>query len=126
MDNQTLKDVTAWFRTTDLAELEYRNGTGSVALRAQSAVPSFPSLPECQLVAVASPAVGLFRWSAPGSPRTAEKGADVAQGARLGLVEVGTRSEPVTAPCAGRIVSVAVEEGKAVEYGQPLFFLQPR
>ena len=33
---------------------------------------------------------------------------------------------PVKAPCAGRIAKCFADAGQAVEYGRPLFLLEPR
>ncbi len=77
-------------------------------------------------MAVGSPEVGVFRAGAKGRSAAAAPGDDVAAGALLGSVDTGTAVVDVKAPAAGRLVSGAAEDGKAVEYGQPLFFIQPR
>ena len=127
MNTQTLQNVLQWLRTTDLAEISYRRGPDKISFRVDDAVTAPESaLPGCSLVPVVSPEVGLFRASKLGKPRTAEKDADVSEGLELGVVEAGKTQHPVKAPASGRIVSVHIEEGQAVEYGQPLFFIRPQ
>ncbi|MFH1726688.1 MAG: biotin/lipoyl-containing protein [Elusimicrobiota bacterium] len=122
-----IKSVMDWLRSTDLAEVSYRRGGDGIHLRLDegAGVPE-PSFPPCPLVAVTSPEVGVFRSSALGKPPAAERGRDVKEGQTLGLVETGDSEHKIAAPVSGRIVSAHIEEGSAVEYGQPLFFIRPR
>ncbi len=53
-------------------------------------------------------------------------GRQVAEGDLLGLIEGGGAPRPVKAPCAGVVARVFIEDGAAVEFGQPLLFLEPR
>jgi biotin carboxyl carrier protein len=125
-DTRTLKPLLDWLKGTDLAELAYRRGEDSVLLRLDSAgAEPAQALPACTLIPVASPEVGVFRFSAPGKPRSAEKDAPVRKGQNLGFIDTGKALREVASPARGRLVSVLAEEGGAVEYGQPLFFLQP-
>lgn len=120
------KAVIDWMRTTDLAELSYRRGEDAVQLRLEEAGPAPDAgFPPCALVPVTSPEVGIFRSSDIGKPLGVEKGKPVKEGDVLGLIETGTSKHKVKAAAAGRLVSVLIEDGKAVEYGQPLFFVRP-
>ena len=126
MENKALQQVMDWMRTTDLAEVSYRRGEEGVGFRLDTAPPAAPaSFPACSLVPVVSPEVGIYRAGPAGSAGRVEKGAVVAEGAALGLIEVGTRKAALKAPAAGRVVSALIEDGKPVEYGQPLFFIKP-
>lgn len=127
MNTKDLERVLAWMKTTDLVELGYRGGKESFELRLEGgaarppeAAPSF-----CALVAAPSPGVGVFRWGPPGARRRAEEGTVVAAGELLGLVETGDKPIEVRAPSAGRIVQAPSEEGRPVQYGQPLFLIAP-
>ena len=54
-------------------------------------------------------------------------GAAVAAGDVLGIVVSGSgAAAPVKAPCAGRIAKCFADAGQGVEYGRPLFLLEPR
>lgn len=125
MNTRSIDEVLKWLRTTDLAEVSYRRGEEALSLTLDDAPAPAPALASCSLTAVVSPEVGIFRFSRPGQPRRAEKGADVSEGQVLGVVDTGLGSScEVKAPAAGRLLSVQIEEGAPVEYGQPLFFIQ--
>ncbi len=127
MNTQQIEEVLSWLKSTDLVEISYRQGTKgfSLATSQAQATPHYPA-PSSRFTPVCSPAVGLFQWSEPGRPRPAEEGAEVACGQKLGLVELGKgKSAAVSAPQAGRLARVMVEPGAAVEFGQPLFFIEP-
>lgn len=127
MDTTTLSAVLAWMRTTDLAEVAFKRGGEGFELSADQA-PSAPSggFPEARVVAVPSPEVGVFRAAPLGRSPRAQPGDEVSAGDNLGVVDTGSVAVEVKSPASGRLVSAAAEEGKAVEYGQPLFFIQPR
>jgi acetyl-CoA carboxylase biotin carboxyl carrier protein len=126
METRVMQEVLDWMRTTDLAELAYRRGAGGMELRLEGAAPAqAAAFPPCSLIPVTSPEVGLFRWNQAGAPRRVDKGSLVAEGALLGLVEVGSRKVELKASASGKVVSVLIDDGKAVEYGQPLFFIKP-
>ncbi|HVE14913.1 MAG TPA: biotin/lipoyl-containing protein [Elusimicrobiota bacterium] len=121
-----LQEVLAWMKGTDLAELSYRKAGEGIQLRSGDAPsPSLPAFPPCSLTAVTSPEVGLFRWGAAGQARRLEKGARVEKDQPLFRVQVGKREAEVHAPVAGSLLSVLVDDGDAVEYGQPVLFIRP-
>lgn len=128
MNTEELQGVLSWIKTTDLVEVSYKNGEKgfTLACAEPQAQHSYP-VAASRFVPVVAPAVGLFQWSAPGKARTVEEGREVSEGETLGLVE-GARgkSTAVTAPCSGRVARVMIEGGAAVEYGQPVLFLEPR
>lgn len=126
MDPKAIKDVADWMKSTDLAEVEYRKEGKGFALSKAGAAPAVPEMPSGRFAAVASPGVGVFQWSEPGKPRLAEDGAELAEGAKLGVVTGAGAPKPVLAPSAGRLAKTFVDAGQAVEYGQPLFLLETR
>ena len=129
MDTDQLRAALDWMKTTDLVEVAYKKGGQGFALRAAEAPAGIPggAMPASRFVPVASESVGIFQWSEPGRPRKAEEGADVVAGDVLGVV-VGCAGagRPVKAPCAARVAKCFAEAGQAVEYGRPLFLLEPR
>lgn len=79
-------------------------------------------LPETDgTVSVTSPLVGTFRMA----KQPVELGALVTAGQVIGIIEAMKLPNDVTATCAGKVVEVFVEAGQFVEYGQPLFALEP-
>lgn len=127
MNTDSLKDVLAWIRTTDLVEVAYDGKAGRFSLSSAQAGAPPPTVAAPRYVPVTSPAVGLFQWSELGKPRRAEQGASVPEGGLLGVVEVGKgKFVPIKSPCPGVLSRVLVDAGQAVEYSQPLFFIEPR
>jgi biotin carboxyl carrier protein len=75
---------------------------------------------------VTSPSVGLFwRAPSPGAPPFVEVGARVAAGETVAIVEVMKLMNHVTAPVAGVVSAIMVENGATVEYGEPLITVDP-
>lgn len=70
-------------------------------------------------VVLAAPMVGLFHHL----PAPLRYGAGIAAGQVVGHIESMKLMNDVLAEQAGQIVEVLVEDGGAVEYGQPLFRL---
>jgi biotin carboxyl carrier protein len=78
-----------------------------------------PELPPLRVEAIKADLVGIFRLSRP-TPLEGE----LLEGDReLAFVEALGMRNPVRSLGAGRIVSIAAEDGAAVEYGQPLFLV---
>ncbi|HAM35356.1 MAG TPA: hypothetical protein DEB40_10090 [Elusimicrobia bacterium] len=118
--------VMAWIRTTDLVEVRYHDGVSGFELATAEAAPAPPQTAfASRYVPVCASSVGLFQPHAPGHPRLGVEGRAVQAGDILGMVETGIgEAHKVLAPCPGRIARVLIEDGKAVQYGQPLFFLE--
>jgi acetyl-CoA carboxylase biotin carboxyl carrier protein len=75
---------------------------------------------------VESPSVGLFwRSPAPGAPPFVEAGTHVAAGDTLAIVEVMKLMNHIVAPAPGTVQAVLAENGARVDYGQPLFAIDP-
>lgn len=125
MQQTQFKGVLDWMRTTDLVEVSYRAGEDKVSFRLDDAGPLHSPMPGTSLIPVLSPEVGIFHFNDLGKSRKAEKDTEVAEGMVLGIVETGAARREVPAPARGHLSLVLAEEGKAVEYGQPLFFIRP-
>ena len=75
---------------------------------------------------ITAPLLGTFyRRSGPDEPAYVDEGGRVEEGQTVGLIEVMKSFHEVTAPVAGIIARVLVEEGATVEFGQPLMELEP-
>lgn len=73
---------------------------------------------------VKSPMVGTFyRSSAPGSAPFVEVGSAVKEGDTLCIIEAMKLLNEIDADASGTIRQVLVENGQAVEFGQPLFII---
>ena len=75
---------------------------------------------------VKSPIVGTF-YAAPGPEASpfVTLGAKVDVGQVLCIIEAMTLMNEIESEAAGEIVSILVENGKPVEYGEPLFGIRP-
>jgi acetyl-CoA carboxylase biotin carboxyl carrier protein len=70
--------------------------------------------------------VGTFYRSAqPGSGAFVSVGSEVKVGDTLCIIEAMKLMNEIEADCAGTIKSVLVENGSPVEFGQPLFVIEP-
>ncbi len=77
-------------------------------------------------VKVTSPIVGTFyRASAPDKPPYVEIGDIVKKGQVLCIIEAMKLMNEIESETAGKIVKIFVENGQPVEYGQPLFLIEP-
>ena len=75
---------------------------------------------------ITSPMVGTFyRCAAPGEPAFVEVGTTVAVGQVLCILEAMKLFNEFKAETAGTIKKILVEDTSAVEYGQPLFEIDP-
>jgi acetyl-CoA carboxylase biotin carboxyl carrier protein len=85
-----------------------------------------PSAGEPSGHVVSSPSVGVFwRSPEPGAPPFIEVGAEVTEGQTLCIVEVMKLMQHVAADTAGTITAIHVENSEHVEFGTPLFSIDP-
>ena len=81
---------------------------------------------DANFLAVRSPMVGTFYAAAnPESPPFVKGGDQVGPETTVCIVEAMKVFNEIPAECAGKIVAVLVQSGDAVEYGQPLFRVEP-
>ena len=125
----------------NLAELEIEQGgvrirvvrehgpsPAPVPLRSEGASPLPAEGPvDSRLVAVESPMVGTFyRAPAPDAAPFVAEGDLVKEGQVVCVIEAMKLMNEIEAKVAGRVVRVLVENAQPVEYGQPLFLVEPR
>ncbi|HSE02865.1 MAG TPA: acetyl-CoA carboxylase biotin carboxyl carrier protein [Methylomirabilota bacterium] len=78
------------------------------------------------LLTVEAPMVGTFyRAPKPDAPPFVAEGDVVKEGQILCIVEAMKLMNEIESKVAGRVVKVVVENGQPVEFGQPLFLLEP-
>lgn len=123
MDTKLIKEVTDWFKTTDLAEFCYDNNGDSIEIKTQEALPEPTSFP-CSLTSVCAPAIGIYRLADKGKSLTLTEGQHVEKGAPLGVVETVSKKHKITAPVAGKLRFVSAQDAAVVEFGLPLFFIE--
>jgi acetyl-CoA carboxylase biotin carboxyl carrier protein len=96
--------------------------TGRPAIEQAPAIAPAPS----NQIKVTSPIVGTFyRSSSPDKPSLVEVGDMVKKGQVLCIIEAMKLMNEIESEASGKIVQVLVENGQPVEYGQPLFVVEP-
>ncbi len=141
MLKKRLEELLEFAESTDLQEvvwekkgtlISFRRSAGS-DVRSKTAGPSDVrgTLPEEPLTPVEpmlikSTMVGTFyRSDAPTRPPMVVEGTLVASGQPVGAIEAMKIMKDVVAPTACKIVKALVANGHPVEYGQPLFQVEP-
>lgn len=137
-----VKELISLMNTNNLAEIEVQEDALRIKVRRSNGIqPSI--LPSHQLPGVAeegqllltrkdnfleisAPMVGTFyRSPTPGAEPFVEVGDVVDPETVVCVLEAMKIINEIKAELAGKIVEVLVEDGKAVEYGQPLFRVLP-
>lgn len=87
-----------------------------------SATPaSAPSEPASEFKFIKSPIVGYFRFGAKGI----SEGAKVKKGDVVGVINALGIANEVESSVSGHVVEVLVQDGDAVEFGQPIAKVRP-
>jgi acetyl-CoA carboxylase biotin carboxyl carrier protein len=82
---------------------------------------------EIELAVVKSPIVGTFyRAAEPGAPAFVEIGSTVKKGQVLCIIEAMKLMNEIDSEYDGEIVSIYVENGQPVQYGERLFAIRTR
>ncbi len=149
MDIKDIKTIYKFLRDTDIVEFELEGKEGRVKIRRGSVSPASDVFAAPQLsepvgpakVAVAeapvvdkksenikvmtSPMVGTFyRAASPEAPAFVEVGTTIKSGQALCIIEAMKLMNEVESEFSGKIVSILVENGQPVEYGEPLFHVE--
>jgi acetyl-CoA carboxylase biotin carboxyl carrier protein len=91
-----------------------------------SASPDKPSEPSDGLTTIPAPMLGTFyRAEAPGKPPFVEVGSRVEADTIVCIIEVMKMMNSVSAGVAGTVAEVIAENAQLVEYGEPLFRVEP-
>ena len=124
------EEVLDWMKGTDLVEVAFKQGkTGFTFARGGAAAPlSKPgaplAIPKSTTVPVTSTAVGFYHAAAPGKSKSFKAGERVDKDASLGFLEAGPKRWDIKSPVSGTLSQLLIEEGQAVQYGQPLFMIE--
>ena len=82
--------------------------------------------PKSQYTIITSPMVGTFYPSpSPEAPAYVDVGQVVNKGQVLCIVEAMKLMNEIESEVKGKIISILVENGQPVEYGEPLFEIEP-
>jgi biotin carboxyl carrier protein len=138
MLDDKLKELLDFAKNTDLQELIWEKNGSKISFRrtdakvshAKSKMPASveePEVPEEPVVYyVHSTMVGTFyRADSSNRPPLVVEGTMVTSGQPVASIEAMKIRKDVVAPMECRIIRSLVDDGHAVEYGQPLFEVEP-
>lgn len=132
LDAAEIGDLMQILAGTDVEECEIQQGDMTVSLKRTVSTPHAPRQPEIaedsndssvgdEPLVVASPAVGVFyRAEERTDEPSVQDGTLVKAGEVIGVVEVLGVPHPVRSTVDGMVEHFLVEDGEAVEYGQPI------
>jgi len=149
MDLRKLKTLIDLVSESNVSELEITEAEGKVRIvksggnvvqqyvpaPMQAPAPAPAGAPVAELPAppaaapaghiVKSPMVGTFyRSSSPGAKAFVEVGSQVKEGETICIVEAMKILNEIEADKSGTVTQILVENGQAVEYGQPLYVIE--
>ena len=137
MNLKEIKDIIEVIEGTDIFEIEIeRSGERLVIKRSLNDLKDKVSVSDKstitnivedrELVAVVSPLVGSFyRSASPDSPPFVEVGSEVRKGDVICIIESMKLNNEIEVEFDGIVVSILIENGQPVEYGQSIFLLEP-
>jgi acetyl-CoA carboxylase biotin carboxyl carrier protein len=98
----------------------------SASAAASPAVSAAAAASEAHLLTIEAPMVGTFyRAPSPDAQPFVRDGDRVKKGQVVCIIEAMKLMNEIESKVAGRVVKVLVENTQPVEYGQPLFLLEP-
>jgi acetyl-CoA carboxylase biotin carboxyl carrier protein len=147
VDPAVLQDLIAVFQNAGVCDLEVERNGLRIRLRREGAAAPSPSVevsvpaagltaaptdaptadPSTEgLVTVRSPIVGTFyRSASPYAEVYVEEGSYVKKGQVLCIVEAMKLMNEIESDVDGRVAKILMENAKPVEYGEPLFLIEP-
>ena len=144
MELEDLKELIELLKDTDITELQVEKEGTKVKIKREKMLTSLDmpghkpmshqdkaATPEAEeetqrLVTVTSPIVGTFyRSPTPDANHFVEIGAQVSKGQVLCIVEAMKLMNEIESDVDGIVVKILVDNGQPVEYGEPLFLIDP-
>jgi acetyl-CoA carboxylase biotin carboxyl carrier protein len=129
LDDDDVREILRLIDESELDELRVEtDGLSLHVVRGGSVPPPQPPADAARngAVTIDSPMLGTFyRAPAPGEPPFVEVGAAVEADTIVCIIEVMKMMNSVAAGVTGTIAEIYVENAAPVEYGQPLFRLEP-
>lgn len=144
-DVELIREIIKIADDADLAELSVESGSMKISVKraAPPRVPAAPAPRDVEALApafvapgaegtdhlkpITAPMVGTFyRASSPDAPPFIDEGDVVERGQTVCIIEAMKLFNEIQSEWRGRIMKILVENGAPVEYGQPLFLVDPR
>ncbi len=127
-DLEAVKELLQSMPVSSGSHVSYAAAPAPVTAAAPAAAASAPApaaASEAMGPTINSPMVGTFyRSTAPGEKAIANIGDSVGENSNVCIIEAMKVMNEIKADTRGTIVRVLVEDGKPVQYGQPLFELK--
>ncbi len=140
MELEDLKGLIELLKDTDITELLVEKDGTKVKIKREKIfssveIPS-PKVQESiiketedetqRLITVTSPIVGTFyRSPSPDAPPFIEAGTRIKKGQVLCIIEAMKLMNEIESEADGIVIKALVENGQPVEYGEPLFLIEP-
>ncbi|WP_192797980.1 acetyl-CoA carboxylase biotin carboxyl carrier protein [Brucella pseudogrignonensis] len=147
IDKETIRDLANILNETDLTDIEVEHGElrirvsrnvtvqaaatvmqaapAAVAAPVAAAVAAEPTKAELSKNAVPSPMVGTaYLAPAPGARNFIEVGTQVKEGQTILIIEAMKTMNQISAPRAGTVKAILVEDAAPVEFGEPLVVIE--
>lgn len=144
MELDEIKQLMDLLKDTDVTELQVERDGAKIKIKREKFISSWEipatakhvTVPEVKgikeettenrLLTVSSPIVGIFyRSPSPEAPSFVDAGSTVKKGQVLCIIEAMKLMNEIESDVDGTISKILVENGQAVEYGEPLFLIEP-
>lgn len=143
MELEDLKELIELLKNTDITELQWEKEGAKIKIKKEKLLSSIemplkhptdfqPKIEKeteevtQRLITVTSPIVGTFyRSPSPDASPFVELGLKVTKGQVLCIVEAMKLMNEIESDVDGIVVKALVENGQPVEYGEPLFLIEP-
>jgi acetyl-CoA carboxylase biotin carboxyl carrier protein len=151
MELEDIRRIFRLLRNTDISEFSYEKDgekikikRGKMSARYEAPLEEVQKYPEVQkkvqeeeeaapggethgFFTITSPIVGTFyRSPSPDSPAFVDISSEVKKGQVLCIIEAMKLMNEIESEIDGIIMRILVENGQPVEYGEPLFLIDPR
>jgi acetyl-CoA carboxylase biotin carboxyl carrier protein len=136
VDPELVRELSRLLEENKLTEIEVQKGDqrvrvsrgGTVHHAAAAHAPAAAAVKAAAVKhpgTVTSPMVGTaFRSPQPGAKPFVEEGARVREGETLLIIEAMKTMNAISAPRAGTVTKVMIEDGQPVEFGEPLLIIE--
>jgi acetyl-CoA carboxylase biotin carboxyl carrier protein len=144
MELDEIKNLIELLQDTDITELHVEREGSKLKIKREKFLSSFAAtspvtkppaevketkeeaIEEQRLVTITSPIVGIFhRAPSPESPPFVDVGSHVKKGQVLCIVEAMKLMNEIESDTEGIISKILIENAQPVEYGEPLFLIEP-
>lgn len=145
MEHDEIKNLVELLQDTDITELVIEKEGSKLKIKREKFLSSFEAAPavvqqpvpaveakkeesadDQKLKTITSPIVGIFhRAPSPESPPFVEVGSTVRNGQVLCIIEAMKLMNEIESDRDGTVAQILIENGQPVEYGEPLFRIEP-